>query len=107
MHVDRLLQGVALSLPPLPGTAASSLASRTCLPAGYREWPLLEDLDLVQRLAATAGRPAIIPTPIRTSGRRWARLGLVRTTLVNQAILLGHALGVDPATLAGWYRRAG
>lgn len=73
------------------------------LRAGFREWPLLEDLDLVQRLGWQCGPPAIVPRPLRTSGRRWARLGLLRTTLLNQAILLGHALGVDVNVLAGWY----
>ncbi|GAB4822067.1 hypothetical protein N2152v2_009113 [Parachlorella kessleri] len=72
---------------------------------GYKEWPLLEDLDLVQRLSSTCGPPAIVPCPIRTSGRRWAKLGFARTTLVNQAVLLGHRLGVDVGILAKWYEQ--
>lgn len=61
----------------------------------------------MQRLGCTCGRPAIVPRPVKTSGRRWAELGLLRTTLINQAILLGHWLGVEPAVLAGWYRQQG
>jgi hypothetical protein len=38
-----------------------------------------------------------------TSGRRWRRLGLVRTTLINQAMLAGHALGVSLERLARLY----
>jgi hypothetical protein len=74
---------------------------------GFAELPLLEDVDLVRRLKAACGPPAIVPRAVRTSGRRWRRLGLAQTTLVNQAILAGHALGVDVHTLAGWYERAG
>lgn len=70
---------------------------------GYQCWPLLEDLDLVQRLKQQCGRPAIIPQAICTSGRRWAKMGLLRTTLINQAVLLGHAAGVDVNVLAEWY----
>eukprot|EP00887_Chlorella_sp_A99_P006298 scaffold3.g6298.t1 len=72
---------------------------------GYQNWPLLEDLDLVRRLRAQSGAPALVPRPLATSGRRWQQLGLLRTTLTNQTILLGHALGVDVHTLAAWYRR--
>jgi hypothetical protein len=66
---------------------------------------LLEDLDLVQRLNRGCGPPAIVPAAVRTSGRRWRRLGLLRTTLINQAILAGHALGVDVHALAAMYER--
>ncbi len=61
----------------------------------------------MQRLSSSCGPAAIVPHPVRTSGRRWAKLGLVRTTLVNQAILVGHALGVDVHVLASWYARGG
>ena len=33
-----------------------------------------------------------------------ARLGVLRTTLLNQAILAGNALGVPVQELAEWYR---
>lgn len=70
---------------------------------GFEELPLLEDVRAVRRLAATAGRPALVPGALPTSGRRWAKLGLLRTTLINQAILIGEALGVSVDTLAAWY----
>ncbi|KAG2430724.1 hypothetical protein HYH02_013566 [Chlamydomonas schloesseri] len=73
---------------------------------GYREWPLLEDLELVQRLAAQAGPPAIVNAPVFTSGRRWRELGFFRTAIINQGILLAFAAGVPAETLGGWYRNA-
>ncbi len=42
---------------------------------GFQEWPLLEDVDLVQRLKRQVSGPAILPLDIHTSGRyvvRWA-----------------------------------
>ena len=71
---------------------------------GYADMPLLEDVDLVSRLA-TRTPPAIIPLEMKTSARRWDRLGVVRTTLLNQYILLRHAMGADIHQLAKLYRR--
>jgi hypothetical protein len=65
----------------------------------------MEDFALVRRLART-GRIAIVDQPVVTSGRRWERLGIARTTLVNQAIILAYHLGVSPEVLQRWYRRA-
>ncbi len=71
--------------------------------------PLLEDVELAGRLRARAGAPAVVPRAVATSGRRWRRLGLLRTALVNQAVLAGRALGVEPQRLAAFYyaRRGG
>jgi rSAM/selenodomain-associated transferase 2 len=70
---------------------------------GYPDQPILEDLLLVKRLKRL-GRIAISPSAVLTSGRRWQRLGVVRTTLINQAILVGHLAGVPPHYLFDWYR---
>ena len=70
---------------------------------GYREIPIMEDFELVRRLARS-GKIVISPMPAPTSGRRWRRLGLVRTTLLNWIIVLAYWCGVSPVRLAGWYR---
>jgi hypothetical protein len=75
-------------------------------PQGFKEWPLLEDLELVERLQRRAGPPVIVPAAVTTSGRRWARLGFWRAWAVNQAVLAGWAAGVDVETLAAMYRGA-
>ncbi len=69
---------------------------------GFAAWPLLEDLDLVRRLRAFGGF-ALCRGAVRTSAARWQRCGVLRTTVVNQLILLGYALGLPPARLARWY----
>ncbi len=71
---------------------------------GFPPWPLLDDVALVRKLTRR-GRLALLPDPITVSARRWQRLGPVRTTLLNQAILSAWFLGVPPETLARWYRR--
>lgn len=70
---------------------------------GFRPLPIMEDYDLVRR-ARGLGRIVIMDSAVTASARRWQRLGVLRTTLTNQAMLAGHALGVAPARLARWYR---
>lgn len=70
---------------------------------GFAELPIMEDFELVQRLKRR-GRVAIAPAAVTTSGRRWEKLGLVRTTLINQLIIIGYLLGVSPKRLMQWYR---
>ena len=71
---------------------------------GFPDLPIMEDVVMVHRLRKT-GRIITVPERIRTSSRRWARMGVLRTTLINQAIVLGFLLGVPAEHLAGWYRR--
>lgn len=72
---------------------------------GYPDEPILEDLLLIHRLKKT-GRIGIAPSAALTSGRRWQRLGVIKTSLINQAILLGYLFGVSAQRLQGWYRIA-
>ena len=70
---------------------------------GFPEIPIAEDLFFVQGVSKQ-GRIAIAPAHAITSGRRWKEVGLLRTTLINQLILAGFALGISPETLARLYR---
>jgi rSAM/selenodomain-associated transferase 2/rSAM/selenodomain-associated transferase 1 len=69
---------------------------------GFADLPLLEDLDLVRR-AARRGQLDLLSGSSSVSDRRWKRRGILRTTLLNQAILLGHAFGISPDRLRRWY----
>lgn len=71
---------------------------------GYRRLPIMEDVDLSARLRRE-GTISILSSPIVTSERRWKRMGAVRTTLINQACLLGYFCGISPATIARLYGR--
>jgi rSAM/selenodomain-associated transferase 2/rSAM/selenodomain-associated transferase 1 len=70
---------------------------------GFPNWPLLEEVELCRRLHLR-GRIRLAPSAIRTSARRWQKLGIGRTTLTNQLCLAGYYLGVSPERLARWYR---
>ena len=71
---------------------------------GFPEIPIAEDLFFV-RLVSKQGRIAIAPAYAITSGRRWKEVGLLRTILINQFILVGFALGISPETLAALYHQ--
>jgi rSAM/selenodomain-associated transferase 2 len=73
---------------------------------GYKEIPLLEDVDLVRRLRRI-GRLGVIPVPVVASSRRWKKLGVWKTTGINQLILGGFFLGIPPRILARWYYGTG
>ena len=69
---------------------------------GFPSIPLMEDFELVSKLRKE-GTIAITPIEAPTSGRRWKKLGLVKTTLLNQLIILAFYLGASPVQLANWY----
>lgn len=69
---------------------------------GYADVPLLEDLDLVRR-AAKRGTIALLPGIVQVSDRRYKSRGVPQSTLLNQAILIGNAIGIPHRVLAGWY----
>jgi rSAM/selenodomain-associated transferase 2 len=65
--------------------------------------PIMEDFELMRRLKKK-GRIKILSPAATTSARRWEKLGILKTTLINQAIIIGYFLGISPEKLAGWYR---
>lgn len=70
---------------------------------GFAPLPIMEDFELVRRLRKR-GRIVTLPETVLTSARRWHTLGLIRTTLVNQLMVLGFACGVPVHVLARLYR---
>jgi len=73
---------------------------------GFPELDLMEDFALVDALRRR-GLVALAKSSVCTSARRWQRLGVARTTLVNQMLIAGYRLGVSPQRLAAWYRNSG
>ncbi|MCM0590755.1 MAG: TIGR04283 family arsenosugar biosynthesis glycosyltransferase [Gloeotrichia echinulata DVL01] len=70
----------------------------------FRELPIMEDFELIRRLKPI-GRIAIIKVPVITSARRWLQTGILKTTLINQIVIIAYLLGVSPARIRSWYRR--
>ncbi len=71
---------------------------------GFRDWPILEDLDFARRLKAL-GAIAIVGSPVLTSARRYRRNGILRTIANNWSIWCLFAVGVSPPNLAKRYRQ--
>ena len=69
---------------------------------GFRDLPLMEDVDLVLRLRPWGGVRQL-PYGICTSARRWRRHGLLRTSARNMVLLLRWRLGEDSETLKRAY----
>jgi rSAM/selenodomain-associated transferase 2 len=69
---------------------------------GFPDIPIMEDFELMRRLRRIT-RVKILSESVRTSARRWERLGIIRTTVLNQLMIVGYCLGVAPARLARWY----
>ncbi|MGL5035915.1 MAG: TIGR04283 family arsenosugar biosynthesis glycosyltransferase, partial [Microcystaceae cyanobacterium] len=70
---------------------------------GFKNLPIMEDYEFVQRVKQE-GKIGIANSSVKTSARRWQKLGLVKTTLINQLIILGYYLKIPPEHLARWYR---
>jgi len=69
---------------------------------GFRDWPLLEDVDFAWRLRR-AGAMAILDARVTTSARRFLEHGSLRTVATNWLIWLLFLLGVSPHRLARFY----
>jgi rSAM/selenodomain-associated transferase 2 len=69
---------------------------------GVRPLPLMEDLELVERLARH-GRLALVPAAVQVSDRRWRALGVWRTAWRNARLRRAWRRGEDPQRLAELY----
>ena len=71
---------------------------------GFADLPIMEDFEFIKRIGKGI---AIAPATVTTSGRRWQKLGVWKTTLINQAIIVGYYLGISPTKLSDFYRNRG
>jgi uncharacterized protein len=70
---------------------------------GFPEIPMMEDIEFIRKLRRK-GKIVLAPAAVITSARRWEKVGVWRNTLFNQLLLGSYFLGVNPETLARWYR---
>jgi len=71
---------------------------------GFKEMPLMEDVELIRRLRRK-GNIAIVPVPVRSSARRYVKIGPLRTALINKIAMGLYNLGLSPALIARFYNR--
>jgi rSAM/selenodomain-associated transferase 2 len=70
---------------------------------GYRPLPLMEDVDLVQRLGRR--RMAVLDLSAVTSAQRWRTGGWLRRSARNLTCLALFQFGVSPQRIARFYER--
>jgi rSAM/selenodomain-associated transferase 2/rSAM/selenodomain-associated transferase 1 len=70
---------------------------------GFPIIPIMEDFVLIGRLRAR-GRVITLSDSAVTSARRWRHLGVIRTTLMNQIMILGFLGGMPIQRLERLYR---
>ena len=71
---------------------------------GFPNLPIMEDFELILRLRKQ-GKIKIASAPVITSARRWQKLGMFKTTLINQLIIIGYFLRVPPTKLRQFYKK--
>ncbi len=71
---------------------------------GFRDIPIMEDVEIMRRIKKQGGKIHIIDRTVRTSARRWDREGVVYTTLRNWLLIIFYLLGVKPEKLVRFYR---
>jgi rSAM/selenodomain-associated transferase 2 len=78
---------------------------KSCFDAigGYRDIPLMEDVELMRRIRKKKGNIIILPTPVVTSARRWDQEGLYYTTLRDTIIIFLYWCGIPAKKLAKFY----
>ena len=70
---------------------------------GYREMPLMEDVELCSRLRLVS-RPFCVSDPVVTDSRRWEQGGAWRTIFLMWRLRWRYWRGESPETLANAYR---
>jgi rSAM/selenodomain-associated transferase 2 len=101
LRVSEILINVRTRITRCPWGDQAQFIRRTAFP-GFREIPIMEDYDLARRMR---DRSVILGLRVITSGRRFLKKGALRTAITNWRIVAAWHRGVDPETLAKWYRR--
>jgi rSAM/selenodomain-associated transferase 2 len=70
---------------------------------GYRDIPLMEDVELMRRIKKKKGKISILPTPVITSERRWNQEGLFYTAVRDTIIIFLYWCGIPAEKLARFY----
>jgi rSAM/selenodomain-associated transferase 2 len=72
---------------------------------GYKDIPLMEDVEFMRRLKKSGYEISIIPQEVRTSSRRWEREGILCCTSRNWTLRGLYSIGVNPEKLVKLYYR--
>jgi rSAM/selenodomain-associated transferase 2 len=71
---------------------------------GYKDIPLMEDVELMRRIKRRGGKICILPEQLKTSPRRWEEEGFVYVNVRNAILFALYMLGVSPEKLVSFYK---
>lgn len=71
---------------------------------GFPQTEVMEDFIFIRK-ARKNGKIVTLEKSVITSTRRWQRLGILRTTIINQLMIIGYVIGISSKKLASFYRR--
>ncbi len=71
---------------------------------GFSDMPIMEDFEFIRRVQRK-GRIFTLPQSAITSARRWSTLGIWKTTLINELVVIAYYLGLSPSTIHLFARR--
>ena len=71
---------------------------------GYKEIPLMEDVELMRRIKKSDSKIWIFHDRVMTSPRRWEKEGVIYCTLRNWTLQTLYFLGISPHKLANFYK---
>lgn len=71
---------------------------------GFQDIPLMEDVELMQRVKRNQDKIFILKEKVKTSSRRWESEGIIYCTLRNWLLITLYLSGVKPEKLVRFYR---
>lgn len=71
---------------------------------GFPNIPIMEDFELIRRFQKI-GDVVTVPVPVMTSPRRWLNQGIMKTTFINQLVVVSYFMGISPDTIVRLYCR--
>ena len=71
---------------------------------GFQSIPIMEEVELMQRIKRNNHRIVILRERVRTSPRRWEAEGIIFCTLRNWLLIALYLLGIKPETLVRFYK---
>jgi rSAM/selenodomain-associated transferase 2 len=69
---------------------------------GFANLTIMEDFNFIQK-AKRQGKIMIAKEAVTTSARRWQKLGIVKTTIINQLIIIGYYFKIPAKKLKNFY----
>ncbi|MGA2516636.1 MAG: TIGR04283 family arsenosugar biosynthesis glycosyltransferase [Thermodesulfobacteriota bacterium] len=71
---------------------------------GYKEIPLMEDVELMRRIKKSRKKIRIFYDRVMTSPRRWEKEGVIYCTVRDWVLRILYLLGISPDQLATFYK---